>query len=528
MYARSGSTWTSQGEPLHGEEFGQSLALSRDGSTALISGYRSPYGLGRSYATAWVETRSGTTWTAEELEWIGTRNLDRAPDVALSADGNTALVGGAEAGGRVGAAWVFTRSGSTWTRRGEELTAAGEIGSGEFGSSVSLSADGTTALIGGPGDGAGHGAAWVFTHSASGWTQQGEKLTGSGDEGAFGADVALSEDGNTALIGDGGQHGGGVWLFKRTGSVWTQQGERLTNGVGDFGSSLALSSNGGTALIGGGLGNLSYHESGVGGVWAFEFLPLPASAPTAVTGVASDVTPSSATLTATVNPNSGNVIDCHFQYGPTGARRRQGPCSPNPGSGEGPVAVSAAVSDLQPNTTYRFRIVARNAEGRSVGSYAVFTTAPPHAPSATSDPALSITATSATLNATVNPNGERVRNCRFEYGATTEYGSVAPCSPSPGSGAGPVAVSAHLRGLSEYTTYHFRILARNRTGSSEGSDLTFTTLREARSSRKAQRSPPHRLRNRTTVHTRRRRQLCGNRSHRPVRRRRHDGGRRAL
>jgi hypothetical protein len=116
--------------------------------------------------------------------------------VALSSEGNTALIGGDLDDSGVGAVWVFTRSGSTWTQQGGKLTGSGEIGKGLFGYSVALSSDGDTALIGGIGDNGGAGAAWVFTRSGSTWTQQGEKLTGSGRDqakGDFGFSVALSE-----------------------------------------------------------------------------------------------------------------------------------------------------------------------------------------------------------------------------------------------------------------------------------------------------------------------------------------------
>ena len=73
---------------------------------------------------------------------------------------------------------MFTRSGSTWTQQGPKLTASDETGAGDFGSSVALSADGNTALIGGIYDSATvEAAAWVFTRSGSTWTQQGPKLT---------------------------------------------------------------------------------------------------------------------------------------------------------------------------------------------------------------------------------------------------------------------------------------------------------------------------------------------------------------
>src|SRR5207253_10527289 len=95
-------------------------------------------------------------------------------------------------------------------QRCRKLTGTGETGGAMFGWRVALSADGSTALVGGLYDNNGVGAAWVFTRSGSTWTQQGKKLTGSGANGKsggrdvgsrFGGSVALSADGNTALIG---------------------------------------------------------------------------------------------------------------------------------------------------------------------------------------------------------------------------------------------------------------------------------------------------------------------------------------
>src|SRR5204862_1901067 len=106
--------------------------------------------------------------------------------------------------------------------------------------------------------------------------------------------------------------------------------------------------------------------------------------------------------------------------------------------------------------------------GTSEGSDQSFKTqaSPPLAPTVATGAASSVTQTSATLNATVNPNGSEVVECEFEYGPTTSYGSTAPCSPAPGSGTSAVAVSAALSGLSTATTYHFRIVAGNEGGTS--------------------------------------------------------------
>jgi hypothetical protein len=89
--------------------------------------------------------------------------------------------------------------------------------------------------------------------------------------------------------------------------------------------------------------------------------------------------------------------------------------------------------------------------------------------------ASSLTQTSATLNATVNPGGVTVSECKLEYGTSLSYKSSAPCTPSPGSGGSPVAVSASVTGLSANTTYYFRIVAANPAGPSNGIDQTFTT-----------------------------------------------------
>ena len=192
--------------------------------------------------------------------------------VALSADGSTALIGGPYDGGNKGAAWVFTRSGATWNQQGGKLTGGGESGDGFFGFSVALAADGSTALIGGPFDGGNKGAAWVFTRSGAAWDQQGGKLTASGEtgNGTFGFGVALSADGSTALIGgpfdDGNK--GAAWVFTRSGASWDQQGGKLTgsgeSGGGTFGVCVALAGDGRTALIGG-----PFDDGSKGAAWVF-------------------------------------------------------------------------------------------------------------------------------------------------------------------------------------------------------------------------------------------------------------------
>ena len=199
---------------------------------------------------AWVFTRSeGGAWTQQGGKLTGGEEEGEGrfgTSVALSGEGNAALIGGPGDGGKVGAAWVFAPSGEVWSQEGAKLTGTGGSGAGEFGWSVALSREGTTALIGAPGDGSNAGAAWAFAASSEGaWSQQGEKLTGSGEggAGALGRSVALSSDGSTALLGGPADSAntGAAWVFTRSqAAAWSQQGGKLTGGEeegeGQFGS----------------------------------------------------------------------------------------------------------------------------------------------------------------------------------------------------------------------------------------------------------------------------------------------------
>jgi hypothetical protein len=272
VFTRSGSTWTQQ-QKLSGSGeigsalFGYSVALSSDGNTALIGGFNDNGGVG----AAWVFTRAGSTWTQQQKVVDSTNDSNGyfGWSVALSSDGNTALIGADSDNGAVGAAWVFTRSASTWTQQGGKLVDSTNDSYAYFGWSVALSSDGNTALIGAPDDNSTGGFAWVFTRSGTTWTQQATLIDSTNDSYAFfGYSVALSSDGNTALVGGYGDGAtGAAWVFTRAGSTWAQQAKLVdstNDSYGYFGYSVALSSDGNTALIGGDDDN-----GGVGAAWVF-------------------------------------------------------------------------------------------------------------------------------------------------------------------------------------------------------------------------------------------------------------------
>jgi hypothetical protein len=252
---------------------GRSVALSADGDTAVVGGEEDDSLVG----AAWVYTRTAGVWTQQGQKLVGAGAVGPARQgisVALSADGNTAVVGGMGDSGNVGGAWVYTRTAGVWTQQGPKLVGTGAVGPAFQGISVALSADGNTAVVGGEGDSHFLGAAWVYTRTAGVWTQQGPKLVGA-DAVIFtngGTAVALSADGNTAVVGGMGDGTlvlvGGAWVYTRTAGVWTQQGPKLvgTGAVGPAaqGLSVALSADGNTAVVGGPL-----DDGEVGAAWVY-------------------------------------------------------------------------------------------------------------------------------------------------------------------------------------------------------------------------------------------------------------------
>ncbi len=270
VFTRSGSTWSQHPEKLadNVNDYGVAVALSSDGRTALVG---APGELGEESGTAIVYTRPDSSWTEQaslspKTGEGGEESLFGSA-VALSLNGSTALVGAPFHGEAFGAAWAFARSGESWAQQGKRLEPAEEINAAEYGTSLALSGDGNTALIAGPIAG---GAVGVFTRLGSTWSQQGGLLTGANPSGEerFGRGVALSEDGNTALIGAPGEGGGGAWLFTRSASTWTRQGSEIGGceevGEGGFGGAVALSGDATTALVGG-----SRDNANVGAVWPF-------------------------------------------------------------------------------------------------------------------------------------------------------------------------------------------------------------------------------------------------------------------
>ncbi len=201
----------------------------------------------------------------------------------------------------------------------------------------------------------------------------------------------------------------------------------------------------------------------------------------ALTGAASKIEETSATLNGTVNPLGSLSSECRFQYGTTTSYGSIAPCAESAASiGEGtkPVPVHVGLSGLQRGTVYHYRLLAKVAGTSEKGPDRSFKTLGP--PVISADYTVDATATEASLKARVNPEGFPT-TYRFEYGADASYGkSSAEVAIGSDRSDHPVVIT--LKGLTPGATYHWRIVAANSSSEkaghpSEGEDHVLHTYR---------------------------------------------------
>jgi hypothetical protein len=288
VFDRSGTTWALQSAisaPATITGFGASVALSGDGATALIGDNGSTGS--SNVTTAVVYHFSGGSWSeVQVLSPSGETSNGttfNAAAVALSADAGTALVGNAADNSGAGAAWVFVQSGGAWVQQGAALGGSAPTGPAGFGGATALSSNGDVAAIGAPFDACNDGAAYLFARSGTTWTQQSAKLTSIGLLGAcgvggptFGLGAALSANGDTAFFG-----GGDPVAFDQAGGTWTQYQAGFNGG-----GATSLSDDGNTALS-----TCAGCNAGAGQAYVYSFtaaaaLPAPEPMAMAVTPAA--------------------------------------------------------------------------------------------------------------------------------------------------------------------------------------------------------------------------------------------------
>jgi hypothetical protein len=266
IFTRNSGVWTQQqkltaSDGAANDQFGISVSIS--GDTAIVGAYFDVTTGGTNTGSAYVFTRSGTVWIEQQkLTASDGDDIDQF-GISVALSGDTAIVGAWAAGGSdAGSAYVFTRSAGLWTEQ-QQLIASDGASLEEFGYSVAISGD--TVIVGADADatvaGPNAGSAYIFTRSGGIWTQQ-QKLTASDGAGndQFGRSVSIS--GDSAIVGAyqddtaGGLNAGSVYVFTRSGTVWTEQQKLIASdgAAGEaFGISVAIS--GDTAIVGANLLN---------------------------------------------------------------------------------------------------------------------------------------------------------------------------------------------------------------------------------------------------------------------------------
>ena len=307
VFTRNNSgSWNQQGPPLVGlnsADFGWSAALDFYGNTALIS---SPSGDDYTGA-AWFFTRNITNghWSQQSPTLVGEKTNSKFGYAStLSANGSLAVISaGVAPTGNFGALYIYTLDKSLGTWNLKNMISIPYIVKTSnpfppYGPSVSLSNDEQTILVGTPWVDDYIGASWVFNYNASNdtWYQQ-TKLVGTYTPFMLqGISVSLSSDGTYALIGGPNANDvGGAWIFTRDSfGNWNQVGETLIgndeNGTSELGFAVSLSGNAMFAIIGGPTDNPypaytppNYSAANVGATWVFRSISTsqsPSGSPT--------------------------------------------------------------------------------------------------------------------------------------------------------------------------------------------------------------------------------------------------------
>lgn len=267
VFTRSGTNWSQQttlqaSDRAGAANFGDYVSLNSDATYAAIGAPGDP-GSSSSEGAVYIFTRSGSTWT-QQAKLVAS---DRAQShyfgqpVSINDDGSyviTGAYGDSTSGTSNGAAYIFSRSGSTWTQQ-QKIKADVPASYEYFGWTLSINGDGSYAVISKYGDNSNTGAAYVYTRSGSTWTQQATLTASDGASGdRFAIGVSISRNGSFVIAGasgenDNGTNAGAAYVFKRSGSTWTQQRKIIASDIQAsdyFGAKVSASNDGEYIIIG--------------------------------------------------------------------------------------------------------------------------------------------------------------------------------------------------------------------------------------------------------------------------------------
>jgi len=275
VFVRNGTVWIEKAKLISsdaatGDRFGSSLSI--DANTALIGAQPTDTSSANYSGSVYVFVRTGTEWAEQAKLTASDTDLGDRFGSSVSIKGDSALIGAHrddDAGSRSGSAYVFVRTGTTWTEQ-SKLTASDAAPSDEFGFSVSIEDD--VALIGARRDddaGINSGSAYIFVRSGPTWTEQ-VKLTASDAAGGEHFGFSVSLNGESSLIGAPfNNDSGSAYVFTRRGTYWIEQVKLTASDAANndfFGHSVVLD---GGAMIIGAAGNDGEGKHNSGSAYVF-------------------------------------------------------------------------------------------------------------------------------------------------------------------------------------------------------------------------------------------------------------------
>jgi hypothetical protein len=204
----------------------------------------------------------------------------------------------------------------------------------------------------------------------------------------------------------------------------------------------------------------------VGAIQSFATLAKPLVTPKEVLSI----TRVTATVSAKIDPE-GSSTTYRVNYGETSGYGEHS-AEIQAGAGFGEETVQAGLVGLTPDTTYHYAVVVTNQAGTVTSPDETFTTPPPTPPIAATGGASNITLTTATVSGTIDPEGLET-SYELDLGTDTTYGTSI--YGEAGSGTENIGISLNLEDLAPGATYHYRIVATNSDGRTDGADQTFTT-----------------------------------------------------
>jgi hypothetical protein len=251
VYQMSSGSWIQIGSDIAASTFenaGASVSLSADGLTLAVG---SPFG-STFMGLARIYQFSAGTWSQVGADINGTVSFgNTGSSLTLSADGSTVAIDTQGANSSTGLVQVYQLISGIWTQVGTDIN--GEATGDASGRSVSLSNDGSIVAIGAPNNTSGTGHVRVYENISTVWTQIGTDIDGEAAGDQSGGAVSLSADGSIVAIGaTGNNNTGHVRVLKFAGGAWAQIGVDIDGVVSGefFGTSLDLSNDGKTVVIG--------------------------------------------------------------------------------------------------------------------------------------------------------------------------------------------------------------------------------------------------------------------------------------